>query len=160
MHTEDSHHNKFLETFAGPAEEVLPDQAIPVLAVLVTPGWWARGHCASSDGDAWFPEEHTKPNHQVTRICTECAVRTCCLTAAILTDEWGIWGGTRRGQRLHARARLLDGDPPGVVLADLLVSPMPTTEYHIPDPVEPVEPIPLPIVTATGGESGGWREAS
>jgi WhiB family transcriptional regulator, redox-sensing transcriptional regulator len=160
MHARDFTECRLLEGFAGPADRVLPRQARRGLTVRVTPGWWEHGNCLSSDGEAWFPDTLRKPNPLVQRICTSCPVRKSCLAAAILGDEYGIWGGTRRGQRLHARARMLTGDPHGEVMADLLASPMPATEYHIPDPQHPVEPTPLPVAADVDEQPDGWREAS
>ncbi len=138
-------------SFAGPADLVLPRHAVRGLRVRITPRWWEQAACAGTDPDAWFPEPVQRPEPVVGRICDGCPVRTSCLAAALLGDEDGIWGGTRRGQRLHARARLLNDEEPGDVLGDLLASPLPRSEYGIPDP------IPMPAAT---GESVVWKEAS
>ena len=132
-------------SFAGPAERMLSDYALRGLRVRIAPRWWHRAACQGCDTDAWYPETHSKPNPLVARICAGCPVRKSCLATAILADEDGLWGGTRRGQRLHGRARLLAGDHPGDVVADLLAAPMPVTEYHLPDPRVPVEPTSLPV---------------
>jgi hypothetical protein len=87
----------------------------------------------------------------LSRICAGCPVRKSCLATAVLADEEGIWGGTRRGQRLHARARLLNDEEPGNVLGDLLHSPLPRSEYAIPDPI--------PMLAAQA-EVEMWKEAS
>ncbi len=148
-----------LETFAGPADRILPEHALRGLRVRITPGWWEQARCLGTDTDAWFPRSGAKVNRLVERVCTGCPVRKSCLAAAVLDDEYGIWGGTRRGQRLHARARMLNDDPAGDVLGDLLHTSMPATEYAVPDPDHPTPPVALPAPAETAGPDD-WREAS
>ncbi len=157
METRDDRVGRLLEySFAGPAEHMLSEYALRGLRVRIAPQWWHRAACEGCDTDAWYPETHSKPNPLVTRICAGCPVRKSCLATAILVDEDGIWGGTRRGQRLHARARLLADHYPGDVITDLLGSPIPVTEYHLPDPQLPAEPTPLPVSV----DAAEWEEAS
>jgi len=142
-----------LEGFAGPF--VLPRFADYGLLVRIQRGWWRHGSCASADPEAWFPEPNAKPEPAVERVCATCPVRKSCLSWALLADESGIWAGTRRGQRLHARARMVNGDPPGDVVGDLLRSPLAETEYAVPDPAAtPVsDPTPLPVHADTNDQT-------
>lgn len=146
-----------LEGFAGPADALLPADTLEGLEEQVTPRWWQHTPCATADPDAWFPDPFARVGTQVARVCGSCPVRESCLVTAVLDDEHGIWGGTRRGQRLHARARMLNGDPPAEVLAELLCAPMPRTEYTVPDPVP--DPADEPVAAVTGDDQL-WREAS
>lgn len=141
-------------SFEGPGDHVLPEPAVRGLRVRIRPGWWHHAGCLGGDTDVWFPDERSKPSPLVARVCGACPVRKSCLASAVLHDEEGIWGGTRRGQRLHARARLLNDEPAGDVLGDLLHSPLPRSEYSIPDPIA-ITPIAVPA--AEGAE---WKEAS
>jgi hypothetical protein len=166
-------------SFAGPGHQVLPDVAVHGLADRIKSEWVRYAACQCCDGDAWFPDERTKPNPLVGKVCADCPVARACLAFAVLHDEEGIWAGTRRGQRLHARARLFNQHPVADVLADLLASPVPDTEYHIPDPHQvdqadhadqPEQPgqaeqLVLPHtltdpVEDKQREAAGWREAS
>ena len=157
METGDDRVGRLLEySFAGPAEHMLSDYALRGLRVRIAPHWWHRAACQGCDTDAWYPEAQSKPNRPVARICAECPVRKSCLATAILTDEDGIWGGTRRGQRLHARARLLAEHHPGDVIADLLAAPSAVTEYHLPDTQLPATPTALPVAV----DAEEWEEAS
>jgi hypothetical protein len=158
MHAADDKVGRLLEySFAGSAEHMLSEYALRGLRVRIAPQWWHRSACQGCDTDAWYPDTNSKPNRLVARICAGCPVRKSCLATAILSDEDGIWGGTRRGQRLHARARLLAEHHPGEVIADLLATPIPVTEYHVPDAPGPVEPTRLP---AAVDEAEEWGEAS
>jgi transcription factor WhiB len=158
METRDDRVGRLLEySFAGPAEHMLSEYALGGLRVRIAPQWWRRAACEGCDTDAWYPESQSKPNPLVARICAGCPVRKSCLATAILADEDGIWGGTRRGQRLHGRARLLADHHPGDVIADLLAAPSADTEYHLPDPQLPAaEPTPLPVSV----DAEEWDEAS
>jgi hypothetical protein len=157
MGTGDDRVGRLLEySFAGPAEHMLSGYALRGLRVRIAPRWWHRAACQGCDTDAWYPEAQSKPNRLVARICSDCPVRKSCLATAILADEDGIWGGTRRGQRLHARARLLADHHPGDVITDLLAAPIAHTEYHLPDPQQPAEPTPLPVAV----DVEEWGEAS
>jgi hypothetical protein len=140
-------------SFSGPGEDVLPDHALHGLRVRITPRWWDQAACLGTDPEAWFPDATVRPEPVLSRICAGCPVRKSCLATAVLADEEGIWGGTRRGQRLHARARLLNDEEPGNVLGDLLASPLPRSEYAIPDT------IPTPTTEAQP-EAEVWKEAS
>ncbi len=132
----DYHFGRLLESFSG--QGVLPARVRRELSVRVKRYWDLEPPCASADPEAWFPDVLTKSSPGVPRVCESCPVRLSCLVTAILDDDYGIWGGTRRGQRLHARARLLNEDPVDEVLAELLQMPMPDTEYVVPGsaPVE------------------------
>ena len=125
----------------------LPGRIRAALDRVAEPDWTRRASCTNSDPDAWFPETpRTRVDPAVTRVCAACPVRTSCLAAAIADDEHGVWGGTRRGQRLHARARLLADDPVPVVLGELLAMPMPATDYDVPEPAAVPERAPGVVV--------------
>jgi Transcription factor WhiB len=157
-------------SFAGPGEQVLPQAAVHQLVARIGPDWIRYAACQNCDGDAWFPDERTKPNPLVEKVCADCPVQTTCVATAVLGDEEGIWGGTRRGQRLHARARLFNHDPLDQVLTDLLASPMPVTEYAVTDPhqttdqrdpcVQPEQPNDDDDQAEVVTSAGEWREAS
>jgi hypothetical protein len=135
---------RLLEEFAASDEagDPLPKHARDELATLAEPGWSQRASCTSADPDAWFPEAAwAKPHPHVARICGQCPVRLACLASAIVNDEHGIWGGTRRGQRLHGRARLISGHRTAAVLAELLAMPMPRYEYLVPETAAEVLPV-------------------
>lgn len=157
MRSERDHHlARLLETFSGP--DALPVAARRALTVRVTPCWDLAPPCEGADPAAWFPANLNRAADGVPIICGLCPVRRSCLATAILDDEHGIWGGTRRGQRLHARARLVNGDDVADVLAELLAMPMPATEYTVPEPV-PVE-TPSRLRRQPNSSEAEWRAAS
>ncbi|WP_461021547.1 WhiB family transcriptional regulator [Thalassiella azotivora] len=134
---------RMLEEFAPDpsGDDPLSDAARVQLRAQIRPGWAERAGCCATDPDAWFPESSAnRVEPMVSRVCADCPVRSSCLAAAILNDEHGIWGGTRRGARLHARARLLNGDPVPEVLSEVLAMPMGRTEYDVRQPVPTVLP--------------------
>ncbi len=98
--------------------ESLPVRVTRALAAEVWPGWWVGAPCGSADPDAWFPDAFAID--QVIRTCEACPLRRPCLSAGILGSEHGVWGGTYRVDRTHARRRVADGDPVRVVLDQLL----------------------------------------
>jgi hypothetical protein len=128
---------RLLEGFRG---DVLPPKAIRGLRVRITPKWELAPPCASTDELSWFPPALNRVNQCVEAACMACPVRRSCLCVAILDDEYGVWGGTRRGQRLHARARLVNGDDVSDVLAELMTMPLPATEYGVPSVTAQVAP--------------------
>ena len=152
---------RLLEGFAADAHghEPLPQAARTELLGLIEPSWTQGAVCASVDPDAWFPETSiSRADPTVGRVCAPCPVWLSGLATAIVDDEHGIWGGTRRGQRLHARARLLGGDPARDVLAELLAMPLPGTEYEIPEPLADV--LAVPVLPDAGAEIVPWRESA
>jgi hypothetical protein len=71
-------------------------------------------------GDWWFPEPRSVINELVVRVCEGCPVRRNCLLFALQSPEiWhGIWGGLSAGEIARVRQRILEGQPPAVVLDD------------------------------------------
>lgn len=70
-----------------------------------------KARCGGGDipSEAFFPEDYTE-SHQARDICWKCPIRQRCLDVAIANDEWGIWGGTTRPERLAlARGLVRDG---------------------------------------------------
>ena len=76
----------------------------PVLAAVDDLGWQARGRCAETDQDEFFPEQGAG-NARAKMICRGCEVRGECLQYALDRDErFGIWGGLSERER-HAVTR-------------------------------------------------------
>jgi WhiB family redox-sensing transcriptional regulator len=78
-----------------------------MLATLdVKPGeltWQQDGICQQTDPDAFFPEQGGSVE-AAKAICEGCPARKACLQWAIVHDEqFGIWGGLTRGERLRLR---------------------------------------------------------
>ena len=58
------------------------------------PDWRMKALCAQVGGDIWFPPKGASVTPART-ICSQCAVQTECLTAALLEDnQQGIRAGT------------------------------------------------------------------
>lgn len=61
--------------------------------------WAARGACASSDPDLFFPT-YGQASTAAKRLCQECPVRSECLEYALEAPEKsGIWGGLDEAER-------------------------------------------------------------
>lgn len=61
--------------------------------------WKARGLCAQTFPDAFFPEKGGS-TREAKRICQGCEVRGECLASALANNEkWGIWGGMSERER-------------------------------------------------------------
>jgi WhiB family redox-sensing transcriptional regulator len=61
--------------------------------------WQARGLCAQTDPEAFFPEPGA-PNWRAKRVCRSCPVRRECLSFAVDNgEEYGIWGGLSAHER-------------------------------------------------------------
>jgi WhiB family redox-sensing transcriptional regulator len=75
----------------------------PLLAS--SPGWMSRGACHDQDPELFFPIADTGPALQqfsaAKAVCGRCAVRAICLSYALGTAQYGIWGGTTPQER-HA----------------------------------------------------------
>lgn len=70
--------------------------------MTAAPEWMARGLCAQTDPEAFFPVKGGSTG-EAKRICNRCEVRQECLDHALANDlRYGIWGGTsdRERQRL------------------------------------------------------------
>lgn len=67
--------------------------------------WEWEGACADTDDpDQFFPEYPTRSQAAALEMkyCSQCPVRAECLTTGWY-NEWGIWAGTRHGDRVEAR---------------------------------------------------------
>ena len=65
----------------------------PVLAAVDDLGWQARGRCAETDPEEFFPEIGMS-GAGAKMICRGCEVRGECLQYALDRDEqFGVWGG-------------------------------------------------------------------
>lgn len=61
--------------------------------------WQERANCASTDGEAFFPEKGAS-NREAKRVCANCEVWRDCREYAISNDEpFGIWGGLSERER-------------------------------------------------------------
>lgn len=62
-------------------------------------GWQARGLCAQTDPEAFFPEKGGS-TREAKKVCLTCEVRDECLEYALAHDErFGIWGGLSERER-------------------------------------------------------------
>ena len=79
----------FRETVIGPNGEVAP--------------WDHFALCAQVDPNLFYPEKGGSLS-QAKRVCKECPVRRECLEYALEADEeYGIWGGKTRPERLKLK---------------------------------------------------------
>ena len=76
-------------------------QSVPGRAGL---GDWVRqGRCPETDPELWFPPKGN-PGKEAKAICAGCEVRAECLACAIeMDEEFGIWGGLNRAERVRLR---------------------------------------------------------
>lgn len=75
----------------------------PVLSSDDDPGWQARGVCAETDPEVFFPEKGGS-TRQAKMVCRGCEVRGECLEYALEHDErFGIWGGLSARERLRMK---------------------------------------------------------
>ena len=61
--------------------------------------WMAQAVCASADPEEWFPEKGSS-SQTAKKICSGCPVVKECLQFALDHNEYGIWGGTSRRERI------------------------------------------------------------
>jgi WhiB family redox-sensing transcriptional regulator len=69
--------------------------------IELTEDWRAEAVCASVAADLWFPEKggNVAPPKS---ICGDCPAQAACLEYALDHDEqFGIWGGKTRMQRVR-----------------------------------------------------------
>lgn len=66
-------------------------------------GWLDQGLCAQVDPEAHFPDEGGGSVQSAKSVCRRCPVKAECLALAIERDEFGVWGGTTRGERRKMR---------------------------------------------------------
>lgn len=70
-------------------------------AVLAEPttSWQAEAACHDADAEPFFSQDE-RVQQQALEICAGCPVRRECLEHALAHGEqYGIWGGTREGER-------------------------------------------------------------
>lgn len=73
--------------------------------------WAPRGNCYGLDpelftGHAWERDDQKKiREYRAKRVCEGCPVKALCLEEAITNDEYGVWGGTTRSERIKIRRR-------------------------------------------------------
>lgn len=85
---------------------------IPVVALMTAvPGedlpWESMALCAEVDPEIFFPERGASAA-PARRICRACEVRPECLDYALEHDEqWGVWAGTTRDERLRLKRQRL-----------------------------------------------------
>lgn len=72
--------------------------AIGVIALRTEP-WMTRAACTSADPEEWFPEQGSS-SRAAKKICSTCPVVNECLQFALDHNEYGIWGGTSRRERV------------------------------------------------------------
>ena len=69
-----------------------------------TPGWRARGACARTDPDAFFPEVMSQQTRALA-VCGTCPVQGACLLTALQNAEPdGVWGATSARDRATMQA--------------------------------------------------------
>lgn len=71
----------------------------------VSRGWENRAACRDrADRWRWHADTLFDDVSVPLAVCAACPVRAECATAAIDGDEWGIWGGLLREQRVEMRS--------------------------------------------------------
>jgi WhiB family transcriptional regulator, redox-sensing transcriptional regulator len=90
----------------------VPPLIMSVLANTALGEWTERALCPQADPELFFPPKGN-PGTEAKQICASCPVREECLAYAIKADEeFGIWGGPNRAERLHIRQALGTRKPP------------------------------------------------
>ncbi|MDR2895608.1 MAG: WhiB family transcriptional regulator [Propionibacteriaceae bacterium] len=88
---------------SGNVIQIANESALP-LAPIALP-WQARGLCAETDPEAFFPEKGGS-TREAKDICRKCQVRQECLEYALEHDErFGIWGGFSERERRKLKRR-------------------------------------------------------
>lgn len=93
---------------AVPADDdlYLPPALLAEVAADARRTWSARGHCAQTDPELFFPLRDG-PAPEARAICRCCRVRLQCLAYAVVAEEpFGIWGGLDPRERHNLRRRL------------------------------------------------------
>ena len=94
----------------------------PTLAQLDMDEWHHEGLCRQHPAK-WWLSDYSGHSDLAIAVCQVCPVRRLCLASALVYgDEWVIYGGTTREERLAMTRRLRRGDTLGDVLADALSS--------------------------------------
>lgn len=74
--------------------------------------WKLRGACIDANPEIFFPSEGGHGSSYLKRLelvakayCHACPVSGNCLDEALLNDEFGVWGGTTRKERVRLKRR-------------------------------------------------------
>jgi len=67
--------------------------------------WAAEALCAQADPELWFPDRG-ESNKVAKSVCRQCPVKEQCLQEALMTPDYGIWGGTSEAERAQMRREL------------------------------------------------------
>ena len=65
--------------------------------------WMIRAACRGQGLDTFFPEQG-QPSRRAKTVCQTCPVSAACLAYG-LGEEFGVWGGRTRFERLNALRR-------------------------------------------------------
>lgn len=77
------------------------------LPFVAAPGWWVGARCRTEQIDLalFFTKETVS---EARKICSECLVRTRCLTDH-LDEPFGVWGGHSKDERARLRSAVDEG---------------------------------------------------
>jgi WhiB family redox-sensing transcriptional regulator len=93
--------------FPAPALTLRRLVMLPSDACTGSPGWMSRGACQDQDPELFFPVADTGPALQqisaAKAVCGRCGVRAMCLSYALRSAQYGIWGGTTPEERRAMR---------------------------------------------------------
>ena len=68
-------------------------EPLPLATLLSAAAAHLAFPCQEEDGELWFAQD-PKDLEQAKAHCTDCPIRTACLTGALERREpWGVWGG-------------------------------------------------------------------
>lgn len=96
-------------------KNALDAEGVRLLIEMLRPGrgrpglgeWVRRGRCAEVDPELWFPPSHGFSDKAAKEVCAGCEVRAQCLAYAVEADEeFGVWGGLNRAERVRLRDRM------------------------------------------------------
>lgn len=91
------------------------------LATLASGLWADRAACRDGNPDDWQPDpddpDSASTAARAALVCQGCPVARACLSAALIGDEPGIWGGTTEDQRADFLELLGRGVGVGAVLS-------------------------------------------
>jgi WhiB family redox-sensing transcriptional regulator len=72
-----------------------------------SPRWMSRGACRAEDPELFFPTSAAGARlaqvSSAKAVCGRCPVQANCLSYALVTGQYGIWGGTTREERWPPR---------------------------------------------------------
>lgn len=87
-------------------EEQLSALLLAEVAADTRRSWSARGNCARTDPELFFPPRDGDAAEARTT-CRACLVRLQCLAYAVVADEpYGIWGGLDPRERHNLQRRM------------------------------------------------------